>query len=114
MLVKEVKKTNLRPDLPELHSGQIVRVHQTIKEGEKERIQIFEGQILAVKHGRGLNATMTVRKVASGVGVERIFPLHTPTIAKIEVVKDTRAKKSKIYYVRSGKPAKLKDYKKKK
>jgi len=60
MQVKELTKTNLRPDLPDLHSGQTVRVHQKIKEGEKERIQIFEGQIIAIKHGRGLNATMSL------------------------------------------------------
>jgi len=111
MYIKEVTKTNLRPDLPDLRSGQIVKVYQKIAEGDKERIQVFEGQIIALKHGRGLNATMTVRKIASGVGVERIFPLHTPTIAKIEVVKDQRAKKAKLYFTRSGKTAKVREEK---
>ena len=101
MYVKELSKANLRPDLPELHSGQTVKVHQKIVEGDKERIQIFEGQIIAIKHGRGLNATMTVRKIASGVGVERIFPLHAPMIAKIEITKDVRARRSKIYFART-------------
>lgn len=108
MQVKELSKSNLRTDLPELHTGQIVQVHQKIKEGEKERIQIFEGQIIAMKHGKGINATITVRKNASGVGVERIFPIHAPVIDKIEVVKDHRAKKAKIYYTRKGKEARVK------
>lgn len=110
--IKEITKNNLRPDLPELRSGQTVRVHQRIREGEKERIQIFEGQIIAVKHGKGLNATFTVRRIASGVGVERIFPMHSPTIAKIEIVKDVRAKKAKLYYTRLGKEARVKETKK--
>lgn len=108
MYINELTKKNLRPDLPDLHSGQTVRVHQRIKEGDKERIQIFEGQVIAIKHGRGMNATMTVRRIASGVGVERIFPLHSPTIAKIEVVKDARARKAKLYYTRTGQEAKVK------
>jgi len=107
--IKEITEANLRPDLPDLHSGQTVRVHLRIQEAGKERIQVFEGQIIAIKHGRGLNATMTVRKIASGVGVERIFPLHTPAIKKIEVAKDTRARRAKLYYTRKGKPAKTKD-----
>lgn len=105
--IKEFSKSNLRPDLPTLRSGQIVRVHQKIVEGEKERIQLFEGQIIAAKHGKGLNGTITVRRIASGVGVERIFPLHSPTIAKIEVIKTTHAKKAKLYYTRLGKEARV-------
>lgn len=122
--IKELNKTVLKPDLPQLRSGQIVRVHQKIKDpvldtktGKikeyKERTQIFEGQIIAAKHGRGINATITVRKIASGVGVERVFPIHAPTIAKIEVKKDGRARKSKLYYTREGREAKVKDFKKK-
>lgn len=105
--IKELSPIILRPDLPALRSGQTVRVHQRIREGEKERIQIFEGQIIAVKHGKGINATITVRRIASGVGVERIFPIHSPTIAKIEIVKDVRARKAKLYYTREGKEAKV-------
>lgn len=119
MYVKEFSATNLKQDLPQLRSGQTVRVHQKIKDpvldpktGKikeyKERTQVFEGQIIAVKHGRGINATITVRKIASGVGVERVFPIHSPTVAKIEVVKDGRARKAKLYYTREGKEAKVK------
>ncbi len=116
--VKEVTQSNLKTDLPKLRAGQTVRVHQKIKEpiidpkkgtitGYRDRVQMFDGQIIARKHGRGMNATITVRKIASGVGVERIFPMHSPTIARIEVVKNVRAKKSKLYYTREGKVAKV-------
>ena len=116
--IKELNQGVLKPDLPQLRSGQFVRVHQKIKEpiidpkkgtvtGFRERVQMFDGQVIAVKHGRGVNATFTVRKIASGVGVERVFPMHAPTIAKIEVVKDGRAKRSKLYYTRTGKEAKI-------
>ena len=116
--IKELNQGVLKPDLPQLRSGQFVRVHQKIKEpiidpkkgtvtGFRERVQMFDGQVIAVKHGRGVNATFTVRKIASGVGVERVFPTHPPTIAKIEVVKDGRAKRSKLYYTRTGKEAKI-------
>lgn len=118
MYVKEVSQLNLKPDLPGLRSGQSVRVHQKIKEpivdpktgkttGFRERVQMFDGQIIAVKHGRGLNATFTVRRILSGVGVERIFPMHSPTIVKIEIAKNVRARKSKLYYTRQGTEAKV-------
>ncbi len=121
--IKELSKTNLKTDLPQLRSGQIVRVHQKIKDpvldpktGKlkeyKERTQVFEGQIIAVKHGKGINATITVRRIASGVGVERVFPIHAPTVAKIEVVKDARARRAKLYYTRDGKEAKVKEVRK--
>lgn len=122
--IKELSKSVLKPDLPALRTGQIVRVHQRIKEpvidpksgkttSYRERVQMFDGQVIAVKHGRGVNATITVRKIASGVGVERVFPIHAPTISKIEVTRDTRARKSKLYYVREGIEPKLKATKKK-
>ena len=96
--------------VPELKSGQTVRVHQRIKEGDKERIQPFEGLIIAVKHGRGINATFTVRKISNGIGVERIYPLHSPTIDKIEVLKLAKVRRAKLYYMRarSGKRARMK------
>lgn len=117
--IKELSQSNLKTDLPPLRSGQIVRVHQRIKDpvldpktGKikeyKERTQVFEGQIIAVKHGNGINATITVRKIASGVGVERVFPIHAPTVAKIDVVKNGRARKAKLYYTREGKEARVK------
>ena len=122
--VKEVTQSNLKTDLPNLRTGQTVRVHQKIKEpiidpkkgtitGYRDRVQMFDGQIIARKHGRGMNATITVRKIASGVGVERIFPMHSPTIARIEVVKNVRARKSKLYYTREGKVAKVVEMKSK-
>lgn len=96
--------------MPEIKSGQTVRVHQRIKEGNKERIQPFEGLVIAVKHGKGLNGTFTVRKIASGVGVERVYPLHSPTIEKIEVLKASKVRRAKLYYMRgrSGKSARMK------
>jgi len=91
-------------------AGDTVKVYQKIKEGDKRRIQIFEGVVIAKKHGKGASATFTVRKVASGVGVEKIYPLHSPVIDKIEVVKRTKAKRNKLYYIRAakGKKARMK------
>ncbi|MBX4191336.1 MAG: 50S ribosomal protein L19 [Candidatus Doudnabacteria bacterium] len=99
---------------PVLKAGYTVRVHQKIKDvssdgKEKERIQIFEGQVIATKGGKGMNGTVTVRKISSGVGVERIFPIHAPTIEKIEVVKETPARKAKLYYTRTGQEARIRE-----
>lgn len=96
--------------IPDIRSGDTVRIHQKIKEGEKERIQVFEGLILARKHGKGINATITVRKISQGVGIERIFPIHSPLIDKIEIVKRAKVRRAKLYYLRelSGKKARLK------
>lgn len=98
-IVKHLKDTQLK-ELPEFRAGYTVKVHQRIKEGAKERVQIFEGLVIARKGGTGTNATFTVRKIASGVGVERIYPIHSPNIVKLEVVKPTDVRKSKLYYVR--------------
>lgn len=104
--------------LPEVKPGDIIKVHQKIKEGEKDlpagrqgRIQIFEGVVIARKHGKGISATITVRKVVDGIGVERIFPIHSPLIAKIEVLRHGKARRAKLYYLRTakGKKAKLKN-----
>lgn len=96
--------------MPIIRSGQTIRVYQRVKEGTKERIQPFEGLVIAVKHGRGLDGTFTVRKISSGVGVERIYPLHSPTIDKIEILKTAKVRRAKLYYMRerSGKRAKMK------
>jgi len=97
-------------ELPPIRPGDTVKVHQKIKEGDKERIQVFEGVVIAHKHGKGISATITVRKVLQGVGVERIFPIHSPSIAKIEVLRSGKVRRAKLYYLRhaKGKKAKLK------
>ncbi|MBI2452650.1 MAG: 50S ribosomal protein L19 [Parcubacteria group bacterium] len=103
-------KSMRQESLPDIRPGDTVRVHQKIKEGSKERLQVFEGVVLARKHGKGINATITVRKISSGVGVERIFPIHSPSLDKIEVVKRSKVRRAKLYYLRDtkGKKARLK------
>ena len=103
----------LKKDLPKIRSGYTVQVHQKIKEGDKQRIQIFEGLVIARKHGTGINSTITVRKISSGVGVERIFPVHAPFIEKIEVVKKGKVRRAKLYYIRkkSAKASRLQEIK---
>ena len=98
-------KKSIRSDIPDIRAGDTIRLFQKIKEGDKERLQPFEGLVIARKHGRGETATVTVRKVAAGVGVERVFPLHSPTIEKIEVLKRSKVRRAKLYYIR-GKAAK--------
>lgn len=102
-------KPYMKTDLPNLQSGDTVRVHQKVKEGDKERIQVFEGVVLARKHGKGVSATITVRKISQGVAVERIFPIHSPMIQKIEVVRQAKVRRAKLYYLRhaKGKKARL-------
>lgn len=99
--IQEITKSLIGKNVPDLRSGQVIRVHERIKEGDKERVQVFEGLVLAVKHGKGLNGTFTVRKIgAGGVGVERVFPLHMPAIEKIEVLRRENVRRAKLYYVR--------------
>lgn len=107
----KIIQDQLKKDLPTLKPGQTVRVSQRIKEGGKERAQAFEGLVIATKHGRGSNGTFTVRKVSSGIGVERTYPLHSPTIDKIEILKSAKVRRAKLYYMRgrSGKRARLKN-----
>ncbi len=109
-LLREVTQEQLRSDIPDFRPGDTVRVHVRLKEGNKERIQVFEGLVIARKHG-GINETVTVRKVSYGVGVERIFPLHSPNVAKIEVVRHGRVRRAKLYYIRElrGKAARIKE-----
>lgn len=96
-------KAQMRDNLPDVRPGDFIKVHQKIKEGNKDRIQIFEGQVLARKHGKGMGATITVRKVIGGIGVERILPVHLPSIEKIEIVKRVKARRAKLYYLREAK-----------
>lgn len=105
-----LNKMGLRSDLPNLRAGMKVRVWQKIKEADKERLQAFEGIIIALKHGKGKTATFTVRKISSGIGVERVFPMHSPMIAKIELLSQAKVRRAKLYYLRGriGKKAKIK------
>ena len=109
-LVNEITKEQMRSDLPALAPGQTVRVDVKIKEGEKERIQAYEGIVVKVQ-GSGIGQSFTVRKVSSGVGVERTFPVHSPTIDKITVIRKGKVRRARLYYLRnrSGKSAKLKE-----
>ena len=101
-LVNEVTKTQLKKDLPEIRSGNTVRVHVKIKEGDKSRIQVFEGIVIA-KQGGGINENIIVRKISNGVGVERTWPLHSPRIDRIEVVRRGVVRRAKLYFLRTRK-----------
>jgi large subunit ribosomal protein L19 len=111
LIIQELNKRQLKTDLPELKAGYTVRVHQKIREGEKQRIQIFEGLVIAISAGNGPGRTITVRKIVAGIGVEKIFPVHSPNIAEIEVVRIGKVRRAKLYYMRdiSGKAARLKE-----
>lgn len=111
MLMNTLEKINrkgLKKQVPDFSTGDTVKIHTRIKEGDKDRIQIFEGVVIRRK-GSGMAASLTVRKVSYGVGVERIFPLHSPNVAKIEVAQRGKSRRSKLYYLRhlSGKKARL-------
>jgi large subunit ribosomal protein L19 len=108
--IRQIEQEMMRLDLPRFRPGDTVRVHVKIKEGEKERIQAFQGVVISKRKGT-TNATFTVRKVSYGVGVERIFPTHSPIIDKVEVVTPGRVRRSKIYYLRKlrGKAARIKE-----
>lgn len=109
-LIKELTKDQIRTDLPELEVGSTVKVHVKVKEGNRERIQMFEGTIIKVQHG-GIQKTFTVRRLSYGIGVERTFPVNSPKIAKIEVVRKGKVRRAKLYYLRDrvGKAAKVKE-----
>ena len=108
--IKQLEKEMMRLDLPEFAPGDTVKVHVKIKEGEKERIQAFQGVVISKRKG-STNASFTVRKVSYGVGVERIFPLHSPIIDRIEVITRGRVRRAKIYYLRKlrGKAARIRE-----
>ena len=109
-LIEEVTKEQLRTDLPAFRAGDTVRVHVKVVEGTRERIQLFEGVVIK-RRGGGISETFTVRKISYGVGVERTFPLHTPRIANIDVVRRGKVRRAKLYYLRKlrGKAARIKE-----
>lgn len=109
-VIKALTEDQIRTDLPELEIGSTVKVHVKIKEGNRERIQVFEGTVIAKKHG-GVSETVTVRRVSYGVGVERTFPVNSPIIDKVEVVRKGKVRRAKLYYLRDrvGKAAKVKE-----
>lgn len=109
-LIREISLQQLRQDLPRFRPGDTVRVHVKVKEGARERVQMFEGVVIK-RRGTAVSATFTVRKISYGVGVERTFPLHTPKIDKLEVVKRGKVRRAKLYYLRKlrGKAARIKE-----
>ena len=109
-LMKALTSQYMKKELPEMNVGDTVRVHVKIKEGSRERIQIFEGTIIAKKHG-GIEETITVRRLSYGVGVEKVFPVHSPSIEKIETVRSGFVRRAKLYYLRDrvGKAAKVRE-----
>jgi large subunit ribosomal protein L19 len=110
LVVGSVENKQLRSDIPNFKPGDTIRVHVKIKEGDKERIQVFEGVVIARKHS-GVRESITVRKVSFGIGVERIFPLHATVIDKFELVRRGRVRRAKLYYLRNlrGKAARIRD-----
>jgi len=110
-ILQDIQKLAVKKKVPAIEPGYTVRVHQRIKEGEKERTQIFEGLVIKVNSGHGADKTITVRKVIDGIGVEKIFPIHSTNITKIEVKKKSRVRRAKLYYMRDrfGKSARMKE-----
>ncbi|MBD3360228.1 50S ribosomal protein L19 [Candidatus Peregrinibacteria bacterium] len=110
-ILKEVQEIAVKKKRPIIRPGSTVRVHQKIKEGEKERVQVFEGLVIKINSGHGADKTFTVRKVVRGIGVEKIFPVYSSNIEKIEVRKKSKVRRAKLYYMRkrSGKSARLKE-----
>jgi len=109
-IMETVKREGLREEIPDFRPGDTVRVSVRVREGDKERLQAFEGVCIA-RRGGGISETFTVRKVSGGIGVERVFPLHSPLVAKIEVVRRGRVRRAKLYYLRklAGKAARIRE-----
>jgi large subunit ribosomal protein L19 len=109
-IITEITKAQLRSDLPSFRPGDTVKVHVKVVEGTRERIQLFEGVVIK-RRGGGISETFTVRKISYGVGVERTFPVHTPKIAKLEVIRKGKVRRAKLYYLRNlrGKAARIKE-----
>ena len=108
-LIKELTKSQLK-EMPAVQVGDTVKVHVKVKEGARERIQVFEGTVIAKKHG-GIEETITVRRISYGIGVEKVFPLHAPSVEKVEIVRRGKVRRAKLYYLRDrvGKAAKVKE-----
>ena len=108
--IQQIENEGLKSNVPDFDPGDTVRVHVRIKEGDKERLQVFEGIVIARKHG-GVRETVTVRKTSFGIGVERIFPLHAPVVARFEVTRRGRVRRAKLYYLRNlrGKAARIRE-----
>ena len=109
-IIDSITQSQIRTDLPKLIVGDTIKVHVKVKEGTRERIQVYEGTIIAKKHG-GISETITVRRLSYGVGVERVFPVNSPNISKIEIVRKGKVRRAKLYYLRDrvGKAAKVKE-----
>ena len=109
-LITEIENKYIKTDIPDIGSGDTVKVSVRVTEGSRERIQAFEGIVIAIK-GKGVNKAITVRKVAFGIGVERIFPVHAPIVSHIDVIKKGKVRRAKLYYLRDriGKSAKIKE-----
>ena len=109
-LIKALNEKQLQAAMPQVNVGDTVKVHVKVKEGSRERIQIFEGTVIAKKHG-GIQETFTVRRMSYGVGVEKTFPIHSPNVEKVEVVRKGKVRRAKLYYLRDrvGKAAKVKE-----
>ena len=109
-LIKAFTNEQLKTEVPVLNIGDTVKVHNKIKEGARERIQLFEGTIIA-KHGGGISETFTVRRISYGVGVEKTFPVHSPNVVKVEIVRSGKVRRAKLYYLRDrvGKASKVKE-----
>lgn len=109
-IIDSITQSQIRTDLPKLIVGDTIKVHVKVKEGTRERIQVYEGTIIAKKHG-GISETITVRRISYGVGVERVFPVNSPNISKIEIVRKGKVRRAKLYYLRDrvGKAAKVKE-----
>ena len=110
-LIKALNEKQLQNDVPQVEVGDTVRVHVKVKEGARERVQVFEGTVIAKKHG-GIEETFTVRRISYGVGVEKVFPVHSPSIVKVETVRHGYVRRAKLYYLRErhGKAAKIKEH----
>ena len=108
--LKMISESSMRKEIPEINIGDTVKVHVKIVEGDKSRIQVFEGTVIAKKHG-GISETFTVRRVAHGCGIERVFPVHSPAVEKVELVRSGKVRRAKLYYLRDrvGKAAKVKE-----